>query len=109
MSTIKYRVAPLWICLWLLSCDSSSPATMQDLGAHDAGFDDLASQPDMATRPDMASQPDDLSKPNPNPKKWTLKPSGVTVPLNGVWGSSPNDVYAVGAGSPGGLILHSVD
>ncbi|HET7233242.1 MAG TPA: hypothetical protein VFJ16_24740, partial [Longimicrobium sp.] len=34
---------------------------------------------------------------------WVAMNSGVSIALHGVWGSGPNDVYAVG---DGGTVLH---
>lgn len=42
-----------------------------------------------------------------NGSAWSVAPIGTNRGLAGVWGSGPDDVWAVGAGSPGALILHS--
>src|SRR4051812_35318310 len=39
----------------------------------------------------------------PSGATWTMVPSGTTLPLDGVGGTSPSDVWAVG---DGGTIIH---
>src|SRR5436305_11407700 len=49
--------------------------------------------------------PPDAAVSCPASLRWDVEPSGTAADLSGVWGSSPGDVYAVGAG---GVIVHRV-
>ncbi len=83
------------------ACDQSNPCPAGSdcvsgicVQRVDLGIVDMSPPSDMSSAPDLG----------PHALIWTAEQSGVPTNLYAVWGSGPNDVYAVGAG---GIILHS--
>jgi hypothetical protein len=94
------------LVLSLACSDDGTPAA--DLGADSVSADapaylDFGPVPDMSTSPDSPPTPDGLPDAAPPPGTWTKATSPLTHTWWGVWGSGPNDVWAVGVA---GKIIH---